>query len=238
MRRGYVVLAADAFYFGARRLRVEQIDPDRILSEVRDHYRTVANAAPNSAEWVHAHNRVCGFYEHLTAKTIFAAGATWPGVHVWDDRRTVDYLVSRDDVDAGRIGCAGLSGGGIRTAHLIAADPRIKAACVVGWMTAFAHQLRNHLRNHTWMVYAPGLYRSLDLPDAAALHAPGALLVQQCLQDRLYPLSGMQAAVDKLSAIYAKAGIPERFRGTFYDVKHAFRPHMQEDAFAWLDRHL
>lgn len=149
-----------------------------------------------------------------------------------------DYLAGRPDVDPGRIGCAGLSGGGIRTAHLIAADGRIKAACVTGWMTAFAHQLRNHLRNHTWMVYIPGLYRSLDLPDAAALHAPGALLVQQCLQDRLYPRSGMQAAVDKLSAVYAKAGIPERFRGMFYDEKHAFRPHMQEDAFAWFDRHL
>jgi dienelactone hydrolase len=237
-RRGYVVITIDALYFGQRRLQVEQLQPDRVFAEVRGEFTTAGTAAPGSAEWTSAVNRVCGFYEHLTAKTVFAAGATWPGIHVWDDRRTLDYLVSRPEVDAERIGCAGLSGGGIRTAHLVGADPRIRAACVAGWMTEFAHQLRNHLRNHTWMVYIPGLYRFLDLPDVAALHAPGALLVQQCRRDTLYPIAGMQAAVSKLEAIYAKAGLPERFRGTFYDVPHSFTPEMQDEAFAWFDRWL
>ena len=180
---------------------------------------------------------VCSFYEHHTAKTITATGATWPGIHVWDEMRTVDYLLSRPDVDGARIGCVGLSGGGFRTAMAIAADARIKVACVTGWMTEFAHQLRNHIR-HTWMVFVPGLYPSLDLPDAAALHAPGALLVQQCRRDSLYPMAGMQGAVEKLGRIYAKAGIRERFRGTFYDDTHSFRPAMQEEAFDWLDRWL
>ena len=42
----------------------------------------------------------------------------------------------------------------------------------------------------------------------------------------------------KLTRIYAKAGIPERFRGTFYDDTHSFRPAMQDEAFDWLDRWL
>jgi dienelactone hydrolase len=237
-RRGYVVITIDALYFGQRRLRIEQLQPDRVFAEVRGEFTTAATAAPASAEWTSAVNRVCGFYEHLTAKTIFAAGATWPGIHVWDDRRALDYLISRPEVDPDRVGCAGLSGGGIRTAHLVGADPRVRAACVAGWMTGFAHQLRNHLRNHTWMVYIPGLYRSLDLPDIAALHAPGALLVQQCRRDTLYPIAGMEASVRKLAAIYAKAGLPERFRGTFYDEPHSFTPAMQDEAFAWFDRWL
>lgn len=237
VRRGFIVLASDAFYFGERRLRVEELDPATVFSEVREAFKIARAAAPGSAEWLAATNRVCSFYEHPTAKAIAATGATWPGIHVWDDRRTVDYLASRADVDANRIGCIGLSGGGFRTAMLIAADARIKAAVVTGWMTEFAHQLRNHVR-HTWMVFVPGLYPSLDLPDAAALHAPGALLVQQCRQDRLYPMSGMQGAVDKLTRIYAKAGMPERFRGEFYDVPHSFRPEMQEAAFDWVERWL
>jgi hypothetical protein len=36
----------------------------------------------------------------------------------------------------------------------------------------------------------------------------------------------------------AKAGLPERFRGTFYDEPHSFKPPMQEEAFDWLDRWL
>ncbi len=237
VRRGYVVIIIDAFYFGERRLRIEDLEPSRIFPEVRDAFTAARKATPGSADWVAATNRVCSFYEHHTAKTITAAGATWIGLHVWDEMRTVDYLLSRADVDPARLGCIGLSGGGLRTTMLIAADPRIKASCVTGWMTAYAHQLKHHVR-HTWMAWLPGLYRSLDLPDAAGLHAPGALLVQQCRRDTLYPMSGMQAAVDQLTRIYAKAEMPERFRGTFYDTIHSFQPHMQDEAFDWMDRWL
>ncbi|MFM8336977.1 MAG: alpha/beta hydrolase family protein, partial [Opitutaceae bacterium] len=236
-RRGYVVIAIDAFYFGERRLRVEDLDPARVFPEVRDAHATVRRTPPGSEEWTAAVNKVCGFYEHLTAKAITATGATWGGIHVWDDRRAIDYLCTRPDVDPGRVGCAGLSGGGFRTAMAIGADPRIKAACVSGWMTGFADLLPQHLR-HTWMVFTPGLRRALDLPDVAALHAPGALLVQQCRRDHLFPLPGMEAAVGKIGRVYAKAGVPERFRGSFHDVPHSFLPTMQEEAFAWLDRWL
>ncbi len=237
VRRGFIVVVIDAFYFGERRLQVDALEASRVFPEAKEGYTRARAAKPGTKEWVDATNRVCSFYEHHTAKAITATGATWPGIHVWDEMRTIDYLISRPDVDASRLGCVGLSGGGFRTAMAIAADPRIKAACVTGWMTAFAHQLKHHLR-HTWMIYTPGLYRSLDLPDAAALHAPGALLVQQCRRDNLYPMSGMQAAVDKLTQIYAKAGIPDRFRGTFYDEPHCFKPHMQDEAFDWLEKWL
>ena len=48
----------------------------------------------------------------------------------------------------------------------------------------------------------------------------------------------MQGAVDRLTKIYRKAGIPERFRGTFYDVPHVFLPPMQNETFEWFDRWL
>lgn len=238
VRRGFVVLVIDALYFGERRLRPEQMDPAAAPGEFRESLRQLAMLKPESAEWMAAVNSLCSRFEHLTAKTIFTAGATWPGLLAWDDMRSLDYLASRPEVDPRRLGCLGLSGGGLRTAYLIGADPRIKAACVAGWMTEFRHQLRNHLRSHTWMVYIPGLYPHLDLPDVAALTAPGALLVQQCSRDSLYPMSGMKAAAEKLTRIYAKAGLAERFRATFYDVPHSFRPEMQEEAFAWLEKWL
>lgn len=237
-RRGFVVLVIDGFYFGSRRLAVESLDRQAAPGNLRERLAAVAGAERGTAEWYAAVNRACSEYEHLTAKTIFSTGATWPGMLVWDDMRSVDYLCGRPEVDASRIGCLGLSIGGLRTAHLIAADARIKAACVTGWMTVFRSQLRNHLRNHTWMIYVPGLYSALDLPDAAALMAPGALLVQQCARDQLYPMEGMKGAAAKLEKIYAKAGVRERFRGTFYDVPHSFTPEMQEEAFGWLEKWL
>lgn len=237
-RRGYVVIVIDGFYFGERRLRVEDMSLERVIPEAKEAVKAAKTAPPESTEWHAAINRACSLYESLTAKNFFAAGTTWPGLHVWDDMRSVDYLLSRPDVDPARIGCAGLSIGGLRTAHLIAADSRIKAASITGWMTQFGPQHRNHLRNHTWMIYVPGVHGAMDFPDVASLHAPGALLVQQCRRDLLYPLEAMEGAVKKLSQIYAKAGIPDRFRGTFYDEPHVFKPHMQDETFAWFDRWL
>src|SRR5439155_14242453 len=48
---------------------------------------------------------------------------------VWDVMRLIDYLETRDDVDARRIGLFGVSKGGIETYLAAAADPRI--ACAV-----------------------------------------------------------------------------------------------------------
>jgi len=237
-RRGYVVVVIDAFYFGERRLRVEDIPAGQVIREAQDSLKAARGATPDSAAWHTAINRTCNLYESLTAKNLFSAGTTWPGLHTWDDMRSVDYLLTRSDVDPERIGCAGLSIGGLRTAHLVAADPRIKAASITGWMTQFRAQHRNHLRSHTWMIYVPGVYGAMDFPDVASLHAPGALLVQQCKQDLLYPLAAMQGAVDQLTKVYTKAGIPERFRGTFYDVPHVYWPNMQDETFDWFDRWL
>ena len=60
--------------------------------------------------------------------------------------------------------------------------------------------------------------------------------MQQCDRDELYPADGIKGAVQKLTKIYAKAGIPDRFRGLFDDVGHSFRPGMQDDAFAWIEK--
>ena len=42
-------------------------------------------------------------------------GQTVTGMWVWDLLRLVDYRVTGPEVDSARIGCAGLSGGGLQT---------------------------------------------------------------------------------------------------------------------------
>jgi hypothetical protein len=48
----------------------------------------------------------------------------------------------------------------------------------------------------------------------------------------------MQAADETLRAVYRKAGMPERYRCSFYDGPHKFDLPMQDEAFAWFDRWL
>ncbi len=226
VRRGYIVAVIDMFYWGDRRMLLDD-DP----ADWRERPATMPE------ERIRAFNTRASQNEQLVGRTLYSAGITWPGVMFWDDVRTVDYLVSRPDVDRTRIGCVGLSVGAVRSAHLAALDDRIKAAVVTCWMTSFPAQLKSHVRNtigHTKVV--PGLQRHLDYPDVASIAMPTALLVMSGTQDRLFDLDGVKASLAKLEACYAKAGLADRCRTRLYDSPHQFNAEMQAEAWAWLER--
>jgi dienelactone hydrolase len=227
-RRGYVVVVIDMFYWGERRMIVDG-DP-------ADWHERPATITPAR---VAAFNRRAGESEPLVARTIYAAGFTWAGVMFTDDVRTVDYLVTRPEVDPTRIGCVGLSVGGLRSCHLAALDDRIKAAVVVGWMASYPAQLKDRIRNTIGFTkLVPGLMRHLDYPDVASLAIPAALLVINGSKDALFDLDGVRGCFAKLSACYAKAGVAEKFRGRLYETPHEFNTEMQREAWEWLARWL
>ena len=93
-----------------------------------------------------AFNRRSQQSEQLVARSLFTAGVTWPGVMLWDDLRTLDYLARVRKSMPRRLGCVGLSVGGYRSFLLAALDPRIKVAVDVGWMTSLrrADQTARH----------------------------------------------------------------------------------------------
>jgi dienelactone hydrolase len=225
-RRGYVVIAIDMFYWGERRMLLDDDPPDW-----RDRPATIP------VERVAAFNRRAGQSEALVGRTIYAAGFTWSGVMFWDDVRTVDYLAQRPEVDPARIGCVGLSVGGLRSCHLAALDDRIKAAVVVGWMASYPTQLKDHIL-HTigFTKLVPGLMHHLDYPDVASLAMPAALLVINGSRDTLFDLDGVRSCFAKLAACYKKAGIGEKVRTRLYDTPHEFNTTMQEEAWEWLKR--
>jgi dienelactone hydrolase len=227
-RQGYIVVIIDMFYWGERRM---------LLDDDPEDWR--ARPANLSRERIQAFNRRAGQSEQLVGRTIYAAGFTWPGVMFWDDIRTVDYLLTRPDVDPARIACVGLSVGGLRSCHLAALDDRIRAAVVVGWMTSFPWQLKKQIENtigHTKVV--PGLYQHLDYPDVASLALPTPLLVINGSRDTLFHSEGVKASFEKLHACYTKAGAPDHCRTRLYDTPHEFNVEMQMEAWEWLKRWL
>lgn len=173
--------------------------------------------------------------EEILEKSLLCGGALWAGLVVHDDQRALDYLCSRPDVDADRVACGGLSGGGMRTVFLGGLDPRIKAAFPVGWMTTWRDVMLYKSHTHTWMLYVPGLPQRLDYPEILGLRAPLPTFVLNDSEDPLFTLSEMQAADRILGEVYAKAGTPKNYRCQFYSGPHKFDLQMQEDAFAWLD---
>ena len=229
-RRGYVVLVHDTFTFGSRRMRLADLP-----AAIRDN---MVESNPEADQEIEHYNKVAANHEHIVAKSLFSAGMTWPGVFVFDDRRALDYLASRPEVDATRIGCAGLSGGGLRTVMLTGADERIRCACCAGMMTTWRDYLLNKSHTHTWMVYVPGLPRDLDYPEILGLAAPNPVLVLNNRGDQLFTMPEMERADQILKGVYGKAGVPDRYRASFYDGPHKFDREMQAEAFAWFDHWL
>jgi dienelactone hydrolase len=225
VRQGYVVIVIDMFYWGDRRLMFAA-DPEAL----RDRSKALR---PTDIDAFHQR---CSQNEQLVARSFLTAGATWPGVVLWDDIRTVDYLASRPEVDPKRIGCVGLSVGGYRSFMLAALDSRIRAAVAVGWMTSYPAQIKRHVIHTEGFSFHVPLLSDLDLPDLAALIAPRSVMLINGSRDTLFNPEGVKAAFTKIEACYRKAGVPERQKTRMYDAPHEFNAEMQSEAWDWLKR--
>ena len=229
-RRGYAVLVPDAFPFASRRVRYRDVSLP--LAGTR------TESDLNDSDGIASYNAWAGAHESVMAKSLFCAGTTWPGVFLYEDRRALDYLCSRPDVDSARVGCGGLSGGGMRTVFLGGTDPRMRAAVCVGLMTTWRDYLLNKSHTHTWMTFVPRLPQYLDFPEILGLRVPRPTLVLNDIEDDLFTLPEMRRADRILREVYAKAGACDRYRCIFHPGPHKFDLAMQRQAFDWFDRWL
>jgi len=231
-KRGYVVLCHDTFAFGSRRVLISEV-----IDEIRwDGARDVG--PEETEEEIEAYNRWAGQHEHVMAKTLFCAGTTWPAMYLADDQRALDVLCARPEVDADRVGCGGLSGGGMRTVYLGGLDERIGCAICVGLMSTWRDFVLSKSWTHTWMTYTPLLPKYLDWPEILGLRVPLPTMVLNDEDDGLFTLPEMRRADGILREVYEKAGAADRYRCSFYPGPHKFDAAMQEEAFAWFDRWL
>lgn len=229
-KRGYVVLVSDAFPFASRRVWVQDV-PAHLRRGLNDN-------DPENSENIRKYNEWAGEHEHIMSKSLMSAGTTWAGVFFAEDKKALDVLCARQDVDATRVGCAGLSGGGMRTVFMGGLDERIKCAVCVGFMTTWKDLILHKSFTHTWMTYVPILPNELDFPEIFGLRAPLPTMVLNDIDDDLYTLPEMKRADKILGDVYAKAGASERYKCSFYPGPHKFDKKMQAEAFAWFDKWL
>jgi dienelactone hydrolase len=213
-KKGYVVMVSDAFPFASRRVMMHDV-PDFLRNGLNDEN-------PEDPGNIAAYNQWAGNHEDIMAKSLFSAGTTWPGVFFAEDRIALDILCAREDVDPARIGCGGLSGGGMRTVFMGGLDPRIKCAVCVGFMTTWKDFLLNKSFTHTWMTYVPVLPNELDFPEILGLRVPLPTMVLNDNEDDLYTVPEMQTADRILGEVYRKAGAAERYKCSFYPGEHKF----------------
>src|SRR5438270_9704582 len=129
-------------------------------------------------------------------------GYTPAGVEAWNGIRALDYLCSRPEVDASRIGMTGRSGGGAYTWWVAALDERVKVAAPVAGIT----DLQNHVvdgtvEGHCDCMFIVNTYR-WDYAKVAALVAPRPLLICNSDKDTIFPLDGVYRVHEQVRRIY------------------------------------
>jgi dienelactone hydrolase len=210
-REGFVVLAIDAYCFGER-----------------------SGRGPGGAE-------ERGGAEEMTAsKFNLWVGRTLWGMILRDDLMALDYLASRPEVDAGRMGVTGISMGATRSWWLMALDERIRAGVAVACLTRYTDLIQEEgLKYHGIYYYVPKVLQHFDTEAVVALIAPRPILFMTGDADAGSPVSGVRRIGDVVQQVYALYGQESAFANQVYPgVGHTYTPAMWAEMKRWFREQL
>lgn len=184
----------------------------------------------------------------------------------WDLWRTVDYLATRPEIDAGRLGMIGFSMGGIQTWLAAAVDERIKVAVPAIAAQSFRWSLENeqwqarartinqaHLAaaedlgekevnqkvcRALWNKVTPGILDQFDCPSMLRLFAGRPLLVLSGKKDRNCPFEGAEIAFTEAVIAYLQVKAIDKLMILVKDVGHQVTPDQRQAALDWLQKWL
>lgn len=154
------------------------------------------------------------------AGTALLLGQTLLGWRVYDVMRTIDFIATRKELDASRIGCVGISGGGTCTLFSAALEPRIKAAFVSGYLNTFRDSVGS--LSHCIDNYVPGIMNWAEMYDIAGLIAPRPLIIESGRKDDIFPIEASAESFRKVSGIYNVFGAGNRVEHDVFDEAHSF----------------
>ena len=158
------------------------------------------------------------------------------GVEVWNAMRALDYLESREDLDATRAAITGRSGGGAVTWYTAAADGRFQAAAPVhGTWSVGPHIVGDAVRENCDCIYFWNTYQ-LDLSIVGALIAPRPLHIINAKKDGAFPPAGYDPVYQTLRRVYEWYGVPEKLAAFDADTGHQDLPLYRKPAGEWLNR--
>lgn len=158
--------------------------------------------------------------------------------NILDMRRAVDYLASRPEVQADKLGCYGHSMGSTHAWLVGPWEPRLKALVGNCCLPTYRAVHRTKIL-HCFPNFIPSILPFGDTPDIAALIAPRALHLNLGETDHGSPIKEARAGCERIAAAYAAAGVADKFSYSIEPATgHVLSDAMWQKTKAWFERHL
>jgi cephalosporin-C deacetylase-like acetyl esterase len=177
-----------------------------------------------------------------TEHTLLNAGASLTGTSVaawelFDNVRSLDYLISRPEVDLERIGCLGNSGGGAQTMWFMAFEERIKVAAPCSFITCREREYElNGTGDGCQQIPFEGR-EHLEIADYMMIFAPKPVLILAGKYD-FVDYEGTVKAFDELKTAYSVMGEPEKAEMFTREDGHGISGPKREAAVRWFRKWL
>jgi cephalosporin-C deacetylase-like acetyl esterase len=186
--------------------------------------------------------RASKLVQSTTEHTMLGIQALLVGDHmarymIHDGIRALDYLVSRPEVDASRVGVTGNSGGGMMTAYLAAIDDRLQVAAPSCYITSWRSLLTQLGPQDAEQNLPPWLSAGLDFPDLIYAFGLKPYLVLSAIRD-FFPIGGARSTVAEAKRVYDQFGEGQKIRMVDADDGHGYTKPRRLAAYAWFSRWL
>ena len=156
---------------------------------------------------------------------------------IWDGIRGIDYLVSREEVDASRIGVHGLSGGGTQTAYISALDDRVVASAPACYITSYRRLLESIGVQDGEQNFYHGLLKGIDHADFIEARAPKPTLIMATTRD-FFSIQGVRETFTSLKHMYGILEEPNHIELVEDDYVHGYTQKNREAMYAFFQKHL
>jgi len=164
-------------------------------------------------------------------------GSNTARLMVWDATRAIDYLQSRDDIIADKIGCTGISGGGTNTSYIMALDDRIKAAAPGCYLCGFRSLINRQGPQDAEQNIHGQLAFGMDHGDYVMMRAPQPTLIMAATHD-YFDIEGAWRLFRRSKRFYSRMGFPGRCDLVEAPTEHGFPTEMRVASANWMRRWL
>jgi cephalosporin-C deacetylase-like acetyl esterase len=156
---------------------------------------------------------------------------------IWDGIRALDYLLSRPEVDAKRVGCTGNSGGGTHTAYISGLDDRVQVAAPSCYITSWRRMLESIGPQDAEQVFPFWLKDGFDYADFIYASGGKPFLILAAIRD-FFPIGGARATYEEVRQTYGKLGLAGHIAIFEADDGHGYTKPRRERANRWFSRWL